>query len=141
MNFPNMAHCDGIVGRGTRGTSSVNIAAGSMGDAEQDPAQFDPRRAADVAAEYPDIVVGIKTAHYWTRDPWDDAHTPWASVDAAVDAGARADRPVMVDFWPRPPSAPTPTRSSTTCIRGTFTPTFLPASSRSLAGRALYDYL
>src|SRR5919198_1007053 len=89
-------------------TTFVNIAAGSMGDAEQDPAEFDPRRAADVAAEYPDIVVGIKTAHYWTRDPWDDAHTPWASVDAAIEAGARADRPVMVDFWPRPPERPYP---------------------------------
>jgi dihydroorotase len=48
--------------------------------------------------------VGFKTAHYWTRDPWDDVHSdPWASVDAAVGAGERANRPVMVDFWPRPP--------------------------------------
>ena len=48
------------------------------------------------------VIVGIKTAHYWTHDPWDTAHPPWASVDAAVDAGNRSGRPVMVDFWPRP---------------------------------------
>ena len=92
----------------TRVLAFVNIAAGSMGDAEQDPAEFDARRAADIAAEYPDVVVGFKTAHYWTRAAWDDAHPPWASVDAAVEAGARADRPVMVDFWPRPPERPYP---------------------------------
>jgi dihydroorotase len=87
----------------TRVLAFVNIAAGSMGDAEQDPGQFDVERAAAVAAEHPDVVVGIKTAHYWTRQPWDDVHTPWASVDAAVAAGERCAKPVMVDFWPRPP--------------------------------------
>ncbi len=87
----------------TRVLAFVNIAAGSMGDAEQDPSQLDPQRAADVAAAYPDLVVGIKTAHYWTRQPWDDVHTPWVSVERAVSAGERCDRPVMVDFWPRPP--------------------------------------
>jgi dihydroorotase len=29
-------------------------------------------------------------------------------VDAAIEAGVRADRPVMVDFWPRPPARPYP---------------------------------
>ncbi|MGH2368542.1 MAG: hypothetical protein ACRDI2_10090, partial [Chloroflexota bacterium] len=87
----------------TRVLAFVNIAAGSMGEAEQDPAQFDTRRAAEVAAAHPDLVVGIKTAHYWTRQPWDDVHTPWASVDKAVEAGELCHRPVMVDFWPRPP--------------------------------------
>src|SRR5581483_8785405 len=87
----------------TRVLAFVNIAAGSMGEAEQDPRQFDARLAAEVAQAFPDIVVGIKTAHYWTRQPWDDLHRPWASVDAAVEAGSRCNRPVMVDFWPRPP--------------------------------------
>jgi dihydroorotase len=77
-----------------------------MGDAEQDPAEFDARRAADTLAQFPEHIVGFKTAHYWTRDPWDAGHPPWASVDAAVDAGERAGRPVMVDFWPRPPERP-----------------------------------
>ena len=92
----------------TRVLSFVNIARGSMGDAEQDPGQFDVERAAAVVAEYPDVAVGIKTAHYWTRQPWDDVHTPWASVDAAVRAGERSNTPVMVDFWPRPPERPYP---------------------------------
>lgn len=87
----------------TRVLAWLNIAAGGMGDLEQDPAQFDVGRAADTLAANADVIVGIKTAHFWTRDPWDAVHTPWASVDAAVDAGERAGRPVMVDFWPRPP--------------------------------------
>jgi dihydroorotase len=52
------------------------------------------------------VVVGIKTAHYWTRAPFDAVHTPWASVDKAVEAGRLCDMPVMVDFWPRPPDRP-----------------------------------
>jgi dihydroorotase len=88
----------------TRVLAWLNIAAGGMGDAEQDPPQFDVQRAVEMQAAYAGVIVGFKTAHYWTRDPWDDAHPdPWASVDAAVEAGERANRPVMVDFWPRPP--------------------------------------
>jgi dihydroorotase len=87
----------------TRVLAWLNIAGGSMGEAEQNPAEFDAGRAADVVASYPEVIVGIKTAHYWTRDPWDDVHQPWSSVDAAVAAGERAGCPVMVDFWPRPP--------------------------------------
>jgi dihydroorotase len=90
----------------TRVLAWLNIAAGGMGDAEQDPAQFDVRRATETLAEYSQAIVGFKTAHYWTRDPWDAVHTPWASVDAAVLAGERVSRPVMVDFWPRPPERP-----------------------------------
>jgi dihydroorotase len=84
----------------------INIAAGGMGDAEQDPRQFDIQKVVDTLAANTDVAVGIKTAHYWTRLPWDDAHAPWASVDAAVVAGERAGLPVMVDFWPRPPERP-----------------------------------
>lgn len=87
----------------TRVLAFVNIAADGMGDIEQDPAQFDVQRAAQVARDYPDLVVGIKTAHYWTKHPWDEVHQPWASVDAAVEAGELCGMPVMVDFWPRPP--------------------------------------
>jgi dihydroorotase len=92
----------------TRVLAWLNIAAGSMGDAEQDPRQFEIQRAVDTLAAHSDVLVGIKTAHYWTRDPWDDLHTPWASVDAAVEAGERGGRPIMVDFWPRPPERPYP---------------------------------
>jgi dihydroorotase len=90
----------------TRVLGWLNIAAGGMGDAEQDPAQFDIGRAVEVLKENPETIVGFKTAHYWTREPWDAVHIPWASVDAAVEAGERAGRPVMVDFWPRPPERP-----------------------------------
>src|SRR5262249_27025977 len=87
----------------TRVLAWLNIAAGGMGEAEQDPAQFDSARAADTLAAHSDVIVGIKTAHYWTHQPWDSGHAPWASLDAA---GERANRPVMVDFWPRPPERP-----------------------------------
>ena len=87
----------------TRVLAFVNIAHAGMGDDEQDPSQFDSQRAADCVRQYPDVAVGIKTAHYWTRAPWDAVHTPWASVDSAVQAGDLCDKPVMVDFWPRPP--------------------------------------
>ena len=40
--------------------------------------------------------------------PWDDAHPPWASVERAVEAGELCGKPVMVDFWPRPPERPYP---------------------------------
>jgi dihydroorotase len=87
----------------TRVLAFVNITADGMGDDEQDPAQFDAKRAADCVLAHPGVAVGIKTAHYWTRQPWDEVHTPWASVDKAVEAGSLCDKPVMVDFWPRPP--------------------------------------
>jgi dihydroorotase len=90
----------------TRVLAWLNITAAGMGDFEQDPRQFDARRAAETARAYPDTIVGIKTAHYWTSQPWDAVHTPWASVDAAVEAGELAGRPIMVDFWPRPPERP-----------------------------------
>lgn len=83
----------------------VNIAQCGMVDAasEQNPAHMQPGLAAAVAKAYPELVVGIKTAHYWTQKPWDEVHTPWASVDAAVEAAELCGLPVMVDFWPRPP--------------------------------------
>jgi dihydroorotase len=84
----------------------INVAAGGMGDAEQDPRQFEIQKLVETLAAHADVAVGVKTAHYWTRLPWDDAHAPWASVDAAVEAGERAGLPVMVDFWPRPPERP-----------------------------------
>jgi dihydroorotase len=90
----------------TRVLAFLNIAAGGMGDAEQDPAEFDISEAVQTLEAHSDVVVGFKTAHYWTRQAWDDVHAPWASVDAAVEAGERAGRPVMVDFWPRPPERP-----------------------------------
>ena len=82
----------------------VNIAAPGMGAPEQVVANLDPKQAAEAAAAHDDVCVGIKTAHYWVNDPFDDVHPPWASVDASVEAGELAMMPVMVDFWPRPPA-------------------------------------
>lgn len=86
----------------------INIAAAGMvdGDSEQDPRQLNPHIAASVAQDYPDVIVGIKTAHYWTSKPWDADHQPWISVDRAVEAGVLCGKPVMVDFWPRLPERP-----------------------------------
>jgi dihydroorotase len=67
-----------------------------------------PGLAAAMAIEHRDVVVGIKTAHYWANRPFDDAHRPWTAVDAAVEAGERSGVPVMVDFYPWLPERPYP---------------------------------
>ena len=99
-----------IDGAKTRILAFLNIASGGMVDrgTEQRVEEMDPRVAAAVAERYPDLIVGIKAAHYWTKEPWDAAHPPWASVERAVEAGERCGKPVMVDFWPRPPERPYP---------------------------------
>ncbi|MDO8945163.1 MAG: amidohydrolase/deacetylase family metallohydrolase [Desulfobacterales bacterium] len=83
----------------------INIASGGMIDAEteQTEAEMQPQVAASLARAYPETILGIKTAHYWTVKPWDDRHHPWTSVERAVEAGELCGLPVMVDFWPRPP--------------------------------------
>ena len=89
----------------TRILAFVNIVdLGLVGDFEQDIRHMDPELAASVVLAYPEVCVGVKTAHYWTRDPWDAEHPPWAAVDRAVEAGDICGKPVMVDFWPRPPA-------------------------------------
>ena len=86
----------------TRILAFVNIADHGMGPGEQEMAHLDPELCAGVCGAFGEVV-GIKTAHYWTSLPWDDEHTPWLSVDRAVEAGELCQMPVMVDFWPRPP--------------------------------------
>lgn len=88
----------------TRVFAYVNIVdLGMIGDFEQDIRTMDPELCAATVMMYPDVCVGVKTAHYWTRLPWDAEHPPWAAVDQAVAAGNICHKPVMVDFWPRPP--------------------------------------
>ena len=70
---------------------------------EQDVSRMKPEIAAGIVNAYPDILVGIKAAHYWTRQPWDDAHPPWANVERALVAGELCQKPLMMDWWPRPP--------------------------------------
>lgn len=81
----------------------LNIVANGMsGGLEQSVYQMDPKRCAETIKKYSDLIVGVKTAHYWTNAPWDGEHTPWAAVDRAIECAAATDRPVMYDFWPRP---------------------------------------
>jgi dihydroorotase len=101
----------GTIDRATvRILAFLNIARRGMIDArsEQYPPDMQPQVAASLASAYPETIVGIKTAHYWTRDPWDEVHVPWASVDRALQAAELCGLPVMVDFWPRPPERPYP---------------------------------
>jgi dihydroorotase len=88
----------------TRIFAYINISDdGMLGEWEQDPRTFDAERAAQAVLAYPDICIGVKTAHYWTQLPWDDLHTPWAAVDQAIKAAELCQRQVMYDFWPRLP--------------------------------------
>jgi dihydroorotase len=87
----------------TRIFAFINIVkSGMLGDFEQDVDEMDAELAASVVLAYPEICVGIKTAHYWTHQDWDDKHWPWAAVDRALEASAICKKPLMVDFWPRP---------------------------------------
>jgi len=77
----------------TRVLAFLNIVGNGMGGretVEQDLADMDPARTAEEAARYPGLIVGIKIAHYMGPD--------WMPVDRAVEAGRRANLPVMVDF-------------------------------------------
>jgi dihydroorotase len=87
----------------------VNIVGSGMGgDWEHDVREMRPALAAAMAEEHRDVVVGIKTAHYWAKRPFDAEHPPWAAVDAAVAAGEHCGLPVMVDFYPWLPERPYP---------------------------------
>jgi dihydroorotase len=58
---------------------------------EQDVTDMNPEMAAYMVNRlFPDIIVGIKSAHYWGAD--------FTQVDHAVEAGNLANVPVMVDL-------------------------------------------
>jgi len=80
----------------------LNIVADGMnGGLEQSLDEMDVKLCAATIKKYPDLIVGVKTAHYWTNLPWDAEHVPWAAVDRAIECGTAANVPIMVDFWPR----------------------------------------
>ncbi len=86
----------------TRIFAYINIVkSGMIGPFEQDVDEMDPELAASVVLAYPDDCVGIKTAHYWVSEPFDEAHPPWAAVDRALEASDICKKPLMVDFWHR----------------------------------------
>ena len=76
----------------TRVLAMINIAGtGILGyELEQNVNDLNPERAARVAKENKDVVVGIKSAHWWAAN--------FLSVERAVEAGKLASIPVMVDF-------------------------------------------
>jgi dihydroorotase len=75
----------------TRVLALLNIVGAGMGGAvEQNMQDMDPAPVAAMAKKYPEIVVGVKTAHF--------AGPEWIAVDNAVKAGELANIPVMVDF-------------------------------------------
>lgn len=80
----------------------LNIVGNGMGGGlEQSLDEMDPKACAATITRYRDIIVGVKTAHYWTKEPWDAEHVPWAAVDRAIECATLANVPVMYDFWPR----------------------------------------
>lgn len=80
----------------------LNIVENGMsGGLEDSLDQMDVNLCAATIKKYPDLIVGVKTAHYWTAKPWDAEHVPWAAVDRAIECGTLANVPIMVDFWPR----------------------------------------
>lgn len=72
----------------TRVLAFINIVhSGMTGPFEQESNEMDVERAASVVLAYPEVCVGIKTAHYWTHKPFDKEHPPWLAVERAVQAG------------------------------------------------------
>jgi len=80
----------------------LNIAAGGMlrMESEQNTDEFNKEIAAELTKIHSDIIVAIKTAHYWVMKPFDEKHPPWASVDAALETAEMCNKPLMVDFFP-----------------------------------------
>jgi len=76
----------------TRVLALLNIVGSGMaGDpVEQNTGDMDARLTALRITQFPQIIVGVKTAHF--RGP------EWTAVDRAVEAGRMANVPVMVDF-------------------------------------------
>ncbi len=80
----------------------LNIASGGMIHlhTEQEPELLNPESVASMARSYSDVIVGIKSAHYWVGVPFDEHHEPWLSVDRAIEAGELSGLPIMVDMQP-----------------------------------------
>jgi dihydroorotase len=100
-----------IDGSKTRTLALLNISYTGMDEGEQNPAQYKIEPLVDMAKQYPETIVGVKLAHYWTTEPYDKIHTPWVNVDAAEKAGHILGLPVMFDWYPRPASGGYPART------------------------------
>ncbi|MGX1931237.1 amidohydrolase/deacetylase family metallohydrolase [Flagellimonas sp. 2504JD4-2] len=76
----------------TRVLAFLNIVGLGMkgGAIEQDLTDMDSRLTAMVAKQFPDMIVGVKLAHF--------SGFNWTPTERAVEAGKLADIPVMIDF-------------------------------------------
>src|SRR6185369_5830956 len=84
----------------TRVLALLNIVGNGMrgGKFENELADMDPAPTAAMGKKYPNVVVGVKTAHYTGKD--------WTPVENAVKAGTELNKPVMVDFGNDHPERP-----------------------------------
>lgn len=76
----------------TRVLAFLNIVGWGMtrgSEAENNVEDMDPKAAAAKIKQYPDILVGVKTAHF--------ALTGYAAIKGAVEAGRLSGKPVIVD--------------------------------------------
>ncbi len=90
-NFPDFKN-KAFANSKTRMFAFINIVGSGMrgGAYEQNLADMDPKLTAMAAKQYPDLIVGIKLAHYIGSD--------WTPTERAVKAGELAGIPVMIDF-------------------------------------------
>ncbi len=74
----------------TRVYAFINIVGhGMVPPWENDPSDMDPEKTAAKMAEYPDVIVGIKTAHF--------GGFGWTAIDAARKAGELSNKPIIID--------------------------------------------
>lgn len=74
----------------TRVLALINIVGhGMVGRWESNTDDMDPKKTAAKIAEYPDLIVGIKTAHFGGHG--------WTAIDRAIEAGNLSKKPIMID--------------------------------------------
>ena len=73
----------------TRVLTFINSVGLGMGGEESDVNDMDPRATADKILAFPDLIVGVKNAHF--------GGSGWVSVERAVEAGRLANKPVILD--------------------------------------------
>lgn len=98
-DFPDFK--DKVIDRSkTRVLAFLNIVGNGMGGpkVEQNTDDMDPQAASALAKNYPNVIVGFKTAHFTGPE--------WTAVDRALEAGNLAQLPIMVDFGTFRPERP-----------------------------------
>ena len=106
---------------------------------EQAVADINPEITAAVANTWSDVIVGVKSAHYWAKHE-DADHPIWASIDGAIKAASMSGKIVMVDSIPMCRNAATRT-SWPACAQAMYTPCVcaaVPPDGRKRQDAALY---